>query len=90
MMRDAKLTFLMDDQTEILGSVTWVTWVTWIPWSFGIVEAMAKRYLGDTLDIHGGGLGNQEDLTDFFHVFFPLRHWCHLWRLKARSGFPAS
>lgn len=38
-------------------------------------EAMAKRYLGDTLDIHGGGLGNQEeaDLTALSYDTAPAR-----------------
>lgn len=49
-------------------------------------EAMAKRYLGDTLDIHGGGLGNQEDLADLADCLepLPLRH---LWLLQGRIWF---
>jgi hypothetical protein len=47
---------------------------------------MAKRYLGDTLDIHGGGLGNQEDLADLADCLepLPLRH---LWLLQGRIWF---
>ena len=59
---------------------------------FGI-EAMAKKYLGDTLDIHGGGLGNQADLADL--ADFCLERAATTLVVatpanKAGSGFPTS
>ena len=54
---------------------------------------MAKKYLGDTLDIHGGGLGNQADLADL--ADFCLERAATTLVVatpanKAGSGFPTS